>query len=74
MSPSSFQGLLEILGRDACMDWLKASVAAAIGDVTAQAMERLGRTPDLVADSPSVDTLLAAVAEAVSGRPAGGGR
>lgn len=66
-SPSTLERLLDGLGADAARLLSRATLAA-IGPVTAQAAERRGLTPHVVASSYTSEGLLAALAQHFSAR------
>ena len=62
MSPSSFICFLSIVGTKDAREYLDGVILAAVGRVTAAAMQNQGFTPDVIPEEPSVAALLDAVA------------
>lgn len=65
-SPSAFEAFLDICGESRALAWLRPSRVVAVGEVTAEAMERKGVVPSGVASRPSLDEVLEAAEEALS--------
>jgi len=61
LSPSAFVCFTDILGEVNSVRFLGGTLLAAVGPVTARAMEERGFRPDLVPAEPSVDAILEAV-------------
>lgn len=67
-SPSAFHAFLHALGEDRARAFLSPSILCAIGRTTAEAMTKAGHSPQTVADSPSDEAALAALARALARR------
>ncbi len=74
LSPSSLDGLFEILGDDAARRILRCALVVAIGPTTAMALEARGIKPGLVPSRPDLGVVLDGLADALAGRSDDSGR